>query len=66
MIRLNGIEEYILYGVGLALAGCIFFLLYVFFVKDDISLAICFGLSGAIGVAFPQTYQKLKEKYFDD
>ncbi|MGD9580604.1 MAG: hypothetical protein AB7V50_04470 [Vampirovibrionia bacterium] len=61
-----GLKEQILYLISLALAGGIFFLLYVFFIKDEITLAICFGLCGAIGVAFPQTYLKIKEKYFDE
>lgn len=66
MIRLNSIEDYILYAGGLALAGFTFVLLYITIIKDEITLAICFGLSGGIGVAFPSMYKELKAKYFDD
>lgn len=65
-MRLGSTENYLLYAAGLALAGIVFVLLYITIIKDEITLAICFGLSGGIGVGFPSIYKTLKEKYFDN
>lgn len=61
-MRFNSIEDRILYGAGVLVFGVVFIFCYIFLIRDDISLAICFGLSGGLGFGFPQIYKSIKEK----